>query len=602
MKLGKLWPFQESAVLKIQNILTSHRACLVQVPTGHGKTFMVGEVLAQLYESGADKRDPFWNISLAPIIYVTAASVEEQSQRDLETYFGLGKDKVLVTSYSSLIAKFGEKFMKKVIDENTGDVLSFDWYPFIGPRTIVFDECHRLKNSQSSQTKMGNGVARDLKDCKFIFMSATPFTSPIEAEVIVRAIGLFEPGEGWLACATRLCDGCLPNTYDIYAMENFRKSLAPYTVKIPHIRTKYKNHVKYRLIDFENHEDRVAYKKAFEDYLKELSQCGREAKFGQKLKLVADNKFRERAEIIRAPYLAKEAAHLIKEGSQVTIACNFQTTISKIVTLLVHNYGISRDKISLVWGGGDKFTALKKEYSQAEIFEIFAAAIQNMETTPSGIVITKKVINEIHKQIKQKSMGLSEALQDETLRLGSQDKKERQREINKFQSGEADICIFTFKAGSVGLSLHHCEDFYITRPEEYKKVGEVWIATKEGSKVYCPRPRRGLSAPTWSAIEMIQAIGRPHRLTSMSDTFQEFIYFRGTVEQDVALVAAPKLESIATLTKMNESWMNLINESRKEEISRLGAEAFSNKNEIPEIVMDTINESGDEDNESDEEE
>ena len=100
---------------------------------------------------------------------------------------------------------------------------------------------------------------------------------------------------------------------------------------------------------------------------------------------------------------------------------------------------------------------------------------------------------------------------------------------------------------------------------------------------------------------MIQAIGRPHRLTSMSDTFQEFIYFRGTVEQDVALVAAPKLESIATLTKMNESWMNLIGEARKEEISKLGAEAFSNKNEIPEIVMDTINESGDEDNESEEE-
>lgn len=632
MLIGELWPFQESAVKRIQGVLSrgDSRGVLVQIPTGHGKTFIVGEVLSQIWEENNNDEPAsrpelassklLWKVSHHPILYVTAASVVKQTQRDLEIYFGLDETKVLVTSYSAMIASFGEKFATKVFPsdydpDNPKDGQKnlkpdFIWHKFVGPRVLVFDECHRMKNRDSSQTKMGKGAALDLIDSKFIFMSATPFTSPIEAEVIARSMNLVDnkAGESWEKACNRLCDGYEANTYDIYAMENFRKSLAPFTVKIPHIRTKFKNHVRYELIDFETPEKKARYDKAFEDYVKELAQCGKSPKFGRKLKLVATNKFRERAEELKADYLAKDAFNKMSEGFQVTIACNFQTTIAKIVTILVHKYGVSRDKISLIWGGGDKFTSVKNELGPEQIFEIFAAALQHQTHTPSGVEVTPKLINSIHKQIKQNAMGLAKDLQDDNLRLGSQSPKERQSEIDKYQSGETRIGLYTFKAGSVGLSLHHCEDFYSTRPKRYYKDKHTgkWISLKpEKFKVFEPSPRAGLSAPTWSAIEVIQSIGRPHRLTSQSDTHQRFIYFRGTVEQEVAAIAAPKLESLATLTKMNECWMNLISEERIMEIASLGDKCFEGEKhnfDGKELVTDSIIEVGDESEEDDESE
>jgi len=93
------------------------------------------------------------------------------------------------------------------------------------------------------------------------------------------------------------------------------------------------------------------------------------------------------------------------------------------------------------------------------------------------------------------------------LRLGIQSIPERQREIDCFQSGKSQYCMFTFGAGGAGLSLHHSEP----------KL----------------KPRRGYHAASYNEMETEQAFGRGHRINSLSDTEQSILVFRNTIEQKV---------------------------------------------------------------------
>jgi SNF2 family DNA or RNA helicase len=67
--------------------------------------------------------------------------------------------------------------------------------------------------------------------------------------------------------------------------------------------------------------------------------------------------------------------------------------------------------------------------------------------------------------------------------------------------------MFTFGAGGAGLSLHHRWEFL--------------------------RPRRTFISCTYNEMEHEQAIGRAHRINSLSDTEQSTVLYRGTIEQRV---------------------------------------------------------------------
>ena len=64
--------------------------------------------------------------------------------------------------------------------------------------------------------------------------------------------------------------------------------------------------------------------------------------------------------------------------------------------------------------------------------------------------------------------------------------------------------------------------------------------------------------PTYSAIELVQGLGRCPRLTSLSDTPQELVYYRGTVEESVARIVAQKLRCLSRVVRMKESWEDVI--------------------------------------------
>jgi SNF2 family DNA or RNA helicase len=114
---------------------------------------------------------------------------------------------------------------------------------------------------------------------------------------------------------------------------------------------------------------------------------------------------------------------------------------------------------------------------------------------------------------------------------GGQTPEARQRSVDAFQRGDKDYMLLTVAAGGVGISLHH----------ETEKA----------------RPRHIILPPTWSAIDLIQCVGRSHRITSMSNTLQEVLWYRNTIEERVAAVVKNKVRCINKAVTAKEQWASL---------------------------------------------
>ena len=115
--------------------------------------------------------------------------------------------------------------------------------------------------------------------------------------------------------------------------------------------------------------------------------------------------------------------------------------------------------------------------------------------------------------------------------VGGQTPTKREAERAKFQEGKSDVLLFTMRSGGVGISLHH--------------------NSKEG------RPRHIIIPPTWSAIDLVQALGRGHRITSISDTTQEVVWYKDTIEEQVCARVEAKLDCINASVGRKENWVNV---------------------------------------------
>lgn len=115
--------------------------------------------------------------------------------------------------------------------------------------------------------------------------------------------------------------------------------------------------------------------------------------------------------------------------------------------------------------------------------------------------------------------------------VGGQTPNQREGQRQKFQQGNADVLLFTMRSGGVGISLHH------DRKES--------------------RPRHIIIPPTWSAIDLVQALGRGHRITSISDTTQEVVWYKNTIEERVCERVEAKLDCINASVGRKENWVNV---------------------------------------------
>jgi len=102
----------------------------------------------------------------------------------------------------------------------------------------------------------------------------------------------------------------------------------------------------------------------------------------------------------------------------------------------------------------------------------------------------------------------------------AQKPEERTRIIDDFQSGAAKVILVSLMAGGAGISLHD----------------DKGIA-----------PRQSLISPSYSAIDLVQAIGRIWRAGSHSKATQRIIYAAGTIEEEIAASVTAKIQNIETL-------------------------------------------------------
>lgn len=160
------------------------RAQLLRGGVGSGKTYVVGAVLSKLEEMR------FVNdtncLSPWPIVWITRASIVEQTKRVCRDKFGLDViNRVIVVNIEQMRSKFGEFMVECETKVELGQPhLVWKWKKLFHPRVIVVDESQLAKNVNSTQSKIICALA-DLppeSDCFVLCVSATPFMRVTEAK------------------------------------------------------------------------------------------------------------------------------------------------------------------------------------------------------------------------------------------------------------------------------------------------------------------------------------------------------------------------------------------------------------------------------------
>jgi hypothetical protein len=383
----------------------------------------------------------------------------------------------------------------------------------------------------------------------------------------------------WVSYASAIASPSAPDAYNEAAVERLVKDLEKYIVRVRGVRPQFEASNRITMIHFETKEEQQYYDDTEKRYIE------KKAKLAERLGLDFDtgggiwglvllNERCMAAEYCRRYHIAKKMYRAVQEGKAACAALKYKNTLIAVVRILVEEMGVPREKISLVWGGGQTAMTQKQKIKaqlKAKTEALAAAGLDVADMLKDFELedVEDRVVIEI----------------PEHLQLGAQSQEMRQKEIDKFQSGRSHYCLYTFKAGGVGLSLHHSDEFCTKwdesavgykqwresidlwnkhrKPENQVKPGkcrrkESGYAYEEDIPFIPVRPRINFVAPTYSAMEMVQGLGRCPRLTSLSVTQQELLYYGGTVEDDVALIVAQKLKCLARVVRMREDWNDIV--------------------------------------------
>lgn len=500
----ELIEFQQRATQDLLPILDGGNSALLIGPTGVGKTYISGFLLKQLINKilSSVGDDAFF-----PIFYITKSSVVQQTQEVLFREFGLPSDKVLVTNYDQLRSTIGTLWIKwrpsqvqrDLIDQGI-KIKEKDWEEpewHTIPQFIICDECQALKNPDALQTKV---ILAYLKaGGQVLLTSATPGAKVSELETVVLALKPNIPGYGVIN----------HKTWPTYARD-VSSPLGPNDLNSEAIK-RVKAHIESKMVVLKG----IRFKKQTRTHCKLIDFASKE-----------DTEFFLKA---YEDYIAELAK-------------------------------INRDApggIAAIW------TATLKFRMRAEIIrfkEPYIPSIAMSATEKKQIIIGSNFVPSIercHQSLLK--LGLSE--DRISVIIGGQDRKTREDNKRRFQTGKTDICLMTLKSGGVGLSLHH-------NPQNEK---------------IC-RPRYVILPPTWSAIEIVQVLGRAHRINTISTTYQDIVWFRGTVEEEVANKLELKLHCLSELVGKRETWTGALSKradiDSMEEFRKLNEEEFTTSDEF----------------------
>lgn len=332
----------------------------------------------------------------------------------------------------------------------------------------------------------------------------------------------------WKQFAEAIATKGEPLLHSPAAAERYMSHMRDYIIqtRVPHGKFRAINNCE--LIELPDEDARRRYNEAEAKYIKACNDCGREAGSGPFVEFTI---FRKAAEQEKAPAKADKMYHAVESEDKAAIAaCCYRGTVARIVKRLVHIYKVPRSQISIIWGGDDVFNA--KRLSPQDIKQL----IRKMAT---GEAIPRKMFKVLEHQVNlEVDEQDKEGFRD--LELGNQSRTARQLEIDRFQSGRSQYCIYTFAAGGTGLSLLHTDRSPFGKPVTLK-------------------PRRVFVTPTYSAQDFIQGLGRAHRTVfSLSDTYQTILFFKGTIEEHVMARVSLKLQCLTKVCAQRESWADAI--------------------------------------------
>lgn len=162
-------------------LFEKRRAILLEGGAGNGKTFVAGAVLRKLIDHESFLKDC---ISPWPILWITRASIVEQTSRVCRDDFGLcPHTECIVINIEQLRAKFGGYMVEDKTAVISGEEhIIWKWKPRFHPKVFVIDECQLAKNEDSTQSKIIQAISDIEDEVCILMMSATPWTRVIEAK------------------------------------------------------------------------------------------------------------------------------------------------------------------------------------------------------------------------------------------------------------------------------------------------------------------------------------------------------------------------------------------------------------------------------------
>lgn len=511
--------------------------------TGSGKTFIIASLIKNFIKQNWVKR--LGSLSPWPIVYITKATVVQQTEEVLRDKFGIDciKD-VHVINIELLRTKLGKLFISEKVSIDEGvEKLVYSWNPLMHPVLFIWDEGHILARDVAMQTKIAQGASEIIMQYGVpiiqIFASATPATRVCEFKTFgIATLKEFEYGlqrikltsRTWNTFTNQICND--PYEYNDAAVKRCVDFFESNIFRIKGIRPQHRAFNSVKKIYFETDEERAEYQKAWDDYLEKKAKIEGNEKLSNaqnRFMLLAQfTIFRKAAEKIRRHHLAEFAVKSWEVGKAPGIACAFKSTITSIYRILIEDYGWKREDISLIWGGSNESLSDKakiaKRFKEHPEFEQ-ALALLKLRPEDLGLVndvSSYNIKNDEQLEFERQHKLLTQKIED------------REYERMRFQRQDSRLIMFTYKAGGVGLSAHH-ESFY---PKA--------------------RPREGRFTPVYSEKELIQAFGRLPRITSISDTYQCMCYYGGTIEDKVASRVTAKLKCAKEVVKIREHWEDLI--------------------------------------------
>ena len=327
-----------------------------------------------------------------------------------------------------------------------------------------------------------------------------------------------------------------PNLHSPAAMERFMNIARPYIYDVRTPSGKFKSRNSCELIDIPSEEGRKHYlgaeQRLAEKQAKLMESDGKNRNFAQ---LAIFNEYRMASEDVLAESVAERIHNVLRRGDKVSgAAFCFRRPLARIARLLVSKYGYDRNDISMIWGGDELAECTLDLKDAAKLAqEIYAGNSDEGKVNGRLLKQVQLLVTETEQQREER---LHDYGQD--MRLGPQSRDERQKEIDRYQTGKTRVALYSYAAGGVGLSLHHTDVGPTGKPVDLL-------------------PREGFLSPTYSAQDFVQGLGRFHRsIFSLSDTDQHILFFRGTIQEAVMSTVSVKLKCLKKVVSSKEQWFS----------------------------------------------